>query len=113
MQSGRVAGRQVESTPQNHAVKNILKTEERELIYRMEAKPEGFFQTAVLGTAPDTVSLSQRFDLVIGSGRKGQTYLYWDKGDRLYQLPVSYWTEQRQVESTRHLEPSAPPLFLN
>lgn len=73
--------------------RNILKTEERELIYRMEAKQDGFFQTAVLGTAPDTVSMSQRFDLVIGSGRKGQTYLYWDKGERLYQLPVSYWTE--------------------
>jgi hypothetical protein len=73
--------------------RNTLKTAERELTYRMDAKPDGFFQTAVLGTAPDTVSMSQRFDLVIGSGRKGQTYLYWDKVDRLYQLPVSYWTE--------------------
>lgn len=88
--------------------KNVLKTPEPELQYRMEARADGFFQTGVLGTPPDTVSLSQRFDLVVGSGRKGQTYLYWGKGgdesetertgvardaaDRLFQLPVSYWT---------------------
>jgi hypothetical protein len=29
---------------------------------------------------------------VIGSGRKGQTYLYWGDNDQLFQLPVSYWT---------------------
>ena len=73
--------------------KNILKTSQRELHYRMEAKPDGFFQTGVLGTPPDTISTSERFDFVIGSGRKGQTYLYWNKEDQLFQLPVSYWTE--------------------
>jgi len=73
--------------------KNILKTSQPELHYRMEANSNGLFQTGILGTEPDTVSISQRFDLVVGSGRKGQTYLYWEKGDRLYQLPVSYWTE--------------------
>ena len=72
--------------------KNILKTPLEELSYRMEARPDGFFQTGILGIPPDTISVSQRFDLVIGSGRKGQTYLYWDKDDRLFQLPVSYWT---------------------
>jgi hypothetical protein len=71
---------------------DTLKTPEPELFYRLEAKPNGFFQTGVLGTPPDTVSISQRFDLVIGSGRKGQTYLYWGENDQLFQLPVSYWT---------------------
>jgi hypothetical protein len=70
----------------------ILKTSEPELSYRLEAKPDGFFQTGLLGTPPDTVSISQRFDLVIGSGRKGQTFLYWGENDQLFQLPVSYWT---------------------
>jgi len=74
------------------AGKNILRTQ-RELLYRMEARNDGFFQTGVLGTPPDTISISERFDLVIGSGRKGQTYLYWNKDDQLFQLPVSYWTE--------------------
>jgi cytochrome c554/c'-like protein len=73
--------------------KNILATPQRELQYRMEARPDGFFQTGVLGTPPDTISVSERFDLVVGSGRKGQTYLYWGKDDQLFQLPVSYWTE--------------------
>ncbi len=71
---------------------NILKTSEPEVHYRMEARNDGFYQTAVLGTPPDTASISERFDFVVGSGRKGQTYLYWGKGDRLFQLPVSYWT---------------------
>jgi hypothetical protein len=73
--------------------KNVLKTSQRELHYRMEARQDGFFQTGVLGTPPDSISVSERFDLVIGSGRKGQTYLYWGKEDQLFQLPVSYWTE--------------------
>lgn len=30
-------------------------------------------------------------DITIGSGRKGQTYLYWE-GEGLFQLPVSYYT---------------------
>ncbi|HEV8431426.1 MAG TPA: multiheme c-type cytochrome [Pyrinomonadaceae bacterium] len=72
--------------------KNILRTQ-RELLYRMEARNDGFFQTGVLGTPPDTISISERFDFVVGSGRKGQTYLYWGKDDQLFQLPVSYWTE--------------------
>ena len=59
----------------------------------MEANNDGFFQTGVLGTPPDAISISERFDIVIGSGRKGQTYLYWKKEDQLFQLPVSYWTE--------------------
>lgn len=74
------------------AGKNVLATQP-ELHYRMEARNDGFFQVGILGTPPDTVSLAERFDIVIGSGRKGQTYLYWDKNDQLFQLPVSYWTE--------------------
>src|SRR6185295_14970914 len=74
------------------AGKNVLATQP-ELHYRMEARSDGFFQVGILGTPPDTVSLAERFDIVIGSGRKGQTYLYWDKNDQLFQLPVSYWTE--------------------
>ena len=71
---------------------DVLKTAEPELFYRLESRNDGFFQTGVLGTPPDAVSISQRFDLVIGSGRKGQTYLYWGENDQLFQLPVSYWT---------------------
>jgi hypothetical protein len=74
---------------------NILKTSNPELFYRMEANPRGQFQAAVMGIPPDTTSRTERFDLVIGSGGKGQTYLYW-KGSELFQLPVTYWTELGQ-----------------
>jgi hypothetical protein len=74
---------------------NILKTSNPELFYRMEANPRGQFQAAVMGIPPDTTSRTERFDLVIGSGGKGQTYLYW-KGEELFQLPVTYWTELGQ-----------------
>src|SRR3982751_2076911 len=57
--------------------KNVLRTSQRELQYVMEARKDGFFQTGMLGTPPDAISVSERFDVVIGSGRKGQTYLYW------------------------------------
>jgi cytochrome c554/c'-like protein len=74
---------------------NVMKTSNPELSFRMEANQRGIFQTAISGVAPDTISRSERFDIVIGSGGKGQTYLYW-KGDELFQLPVTYWTELGQ-----------------
>jgi hypothetical protein len=57
----------------------------------MHATPEGF-QSVIMGRAPDTTVHSERFDIVIGSGCKGQSYLYW-RDDRLFQLRISYWTE--------------------
>jgi len=76
---------------------NVMKTGVPNLFFRMEQKNGGFFQTAV-GIPPDNGSHTERFDLVIGSGGKGQTFLYW-KGDRLFQLPVSYWRELGWVNS--------------
>lgn len=73
---------------------NTYRTANPNLYFLMEAKDEGFFQTAIVRTSPtEAMTRSERFDLVVGSGRKGQTYLYWDS-DRLCQLPVSYWTQQ-------------------
>jgi hypothetical protein len=75
---------------------NILRTSNPFLHFVMTATPEGFFQTAFAQLPPsDTVSHRERFGLVIGSGRKGQTYLYW-RGDQLFEMPVSYWTETGQ-----------------
>src|SRR5207248_3508587 len=75
--------------------KNALTTANPELSYRMEARDGQYFQSAVMGTPPKTSTHTERMDLVVGSGRKGQTYLYW-KGDQLFELPVSYWTELQQ-----------------
>ncbi|HEY4248553.1 MAG TPA: multiheme c-type cytochrome [Lacunisphaera sp.] len=71
---------------------NSLKTINPNLVFVMESNPQGCFQTAHLRTsASEQLTRSERIDIVVGSGRKGQTYLYWD-GDKLFQLPVSYWT---------------------
>ena len=72
---------------------NVLRTSNPYLTYEMSAAPGGYFQSAVEELAPSkTMSRTERIDIVVGSGRKGQTYLFW-KGDTLFELPVSYWTE--------------------
>ena len=82
---------------------NILKTSNPSLFFRMDKKPstgkgDRFFQVAVAGTPPQTHSHSEQFALVVGSGEKGQTYLYWSD-DQLFQLPVSYWANLGWVNS--------------
>lgn len=72
------------------AGENVLLTANAFLHYHMAATDSGFRQRAVQLSGTDTVVTDERFDVVTGSGRKGQTYLYW-RDDRLYQLPVSYW----------------------
>jgi hypothetical protein len=69
---------------------NVLRTPNPHLYFRMDADSAGFTQTAVLGTPPDTTTRTERVAYVSGV-RKGQSYLYWI-GNRLYQLPVSYWS---------------------
>ena len=79
---------------------NIFRTGNPDLFFVMEAKEKSFFQTGVLQTSPTTnVSRTERFDIVVGSGRKGQTYLYWND-NALFQLPVSYWVEKREWVSS-------------
>jgi hypothetical protein len=53
----------------------------------MEVRDSGLFQVAFTGGHEQQ---AHRFDMVMGSGRKGQTYLYW-KGEGVSQLPVSYF----------------------
>jgi hypothetical protein len=77
---------------------NILKTSNPNLYFRMDEHDTGFFQTAVAGAPPNTSSRTERFAVVVGSGDKGQTYLYWNE-DQLFQLPVSYWKTLGWVNS--------------
>jgi hypothetical protein len=71
----------------------ILRTANPDLIFMMEATDHGFFQKGVMRRSPSEIlERAEQIAVVVGSGRKGQTYLYWD-GDALFQLPVSYWTE--------------------
>lgn len=69
--------------------KNLLRTGNPNLQFELLADERGFFQTAVETRAGQRNTQRERFDIVIGSGKAGQTYLYW-QGNKLYQLPVSY-----------------------
>jgi nitrate/TMAO reductase-like tetraheme cytochrome c subunit len=73
---------------------NLLRTSDPNLRFRMDAKENGFYETAIFWQPPHEQTRSERIDLVTGSGEKGQTYMYW-RGNQLFQLPVSYWTELR------------------
>ena len=64
----------------------------------MQRRDSGFFQVAVRA---DGAGELHRFDIVIGSGRKAQTYLYW-KGDGAYELPVSYFVTERAWAGSPH-----------
>jgi len=70
---------------------NVLHTSTPDMHFRMDAESTGFYETLVVGKAPDTTSRTERIAYVAGSGRKGQSFLYWS-ADQLFQLPVSYWT---------------------
>lgn len=54
----------------------------------MEQSDSGLFQRGFVG--PTEVE-KKPMEIVIGSGRKGQTYLYWED-HALFQLPASYYT---------------------
>ncbi len=65
---------------------NRLNTSRKGTYFVMERGEDGrFSQTGVDGER----SRTERFDLVIGSGRRGQSYLFW-RDNLLFQLPVSY-----------------------
>ena len=65
---------------------------EPELIFRMEARNGHFSETAVTGFPPSFQQRTENIDIVTGSGRRGQTFLYW-QGDRLFELPISFWSD--------------------
>jgi hypothetical protein len=71
--------------------KNAMTTVNPQLSFEMQAHDGRFYQRAILKRHGHATSRTEQIDIVIGSATKGQTYLYW-KEDRLYELPVSYWT---------------------
>jgi len=77
------------------------------LEFRMETRSDGLFETARSGWGADVYVRTERIDLVTGSGARGQTYLYW-QGDRLYELPVSYWSDgHRWINSPGYVDGTA------
>lgn len=61
-------------------------------VVAMEKRADGLYQVAYVNGVERK---SQRFDIVIGSGTKGQSYATWS-GNKLYQLPITYFTKVNQ-----------------
>jgi hypothetical protein len=65
------------------------------LSFRMEVKDGAYYQTAIAGVPGREQSHGERIDVVTGSGKRGQSYLYW-LDNQLFELPLSYWSDGRQ-----------------
>ena len=68
---------------------NLLQTATPGVRFLMQRKSGKFYQTGVNTGRQQYVT--EKLDLVVGSGRRGQTYLYW-KNRILFELPVSWLT---------------------
>ena len=64
---------------------NILQLTERLKVFLEEREGKVFQRASIDGKDVDIKPV----DIAMGSGRQGQTYLFW-KGDSLFQLPASY-----------------------
>ena len=73
------------------AGQNVLATSNPNLVFAMIAADNAFYESAAdIHNPGRPIGEAATIDLVVGSGRHGQTYLYW-KGDQLFELPVSWW----------------------
>ena len=62
------------------------------LLIAAERKQDSFYQTAY---SHGVAKLSRPFNIVIGSGKRGQTSIYWFQ-NYLFQLPLTYFTETNE-----------------
>ena len=58
----------------------------------MEKRDSDFYQAEYVNGVE---ARKERFDIVVGSGKKGQSYLYWS-GNRLSQLPIFYYSAKNE-----------------
>jgi hypothetical protein len=68
----------------------------------MEQRDSGLFQVAVTARGRE----AHRFDIAVGSGRKAQTYLYWN-GDGVFQLPMSYFLTEHSWANSPYYPPDS------
>ena len=79
-----------------NAGSNVLQTALPELTYVMSEDHGKFVESAVMQNSSGApVTYTEPIDIVVGAGRKGQTYLFW-RDDQLFELPTSYWTQSSQ-----------------
>ena len=87
------------------AGKNIFAYDSGRIVV-MEKRDSGFYQ---VGYYKGSERIARRFDMVVGSGSKGQTYITRFQ-KQLYQLPVSYFTAAKKWANSP-LYPIYPVLF--
>src|SRR6478672_2892896 len=58
------------------------------VVVEMEKRSNGFYQVEYYR---DQQKKAKRFDMVVGSGTMGQSFLYWSD-HKLFQLPITYFT---------------------
>ena len=74
-------------------------------IVKMEKRGNFYYQVEYIYGVE---KLARRFDIVVGSGAKGQTFLNW--GDnQLYQLPITYFTSAAEWSNSPRI--SGPGSF--
>lgn len=71
----------------------------------MKSLDSGFYQAKFYDSK---FVQAHRFDIIVGSGSRGQSYLYW-QNDNLFQLPISYYT----MEDTWANSPGYPDGIAN
>ncbi|KAA9038198.1 hypothetical protein FW778_15735 [Ginsengibacter hankyongi] len=71
------------------------------LYVSMEKRDSGLFQVA---WQRGVEKIAKRFDIVTGSGAKGQTYLSWYKNE-LFQLPISFLTAANEWANSPGYDP--------
>ena len=62
------------------------------LFIAAEKKRDSFFQTAYSSGVP---KLSRPFNIIVGSGKRGQTSIYWFQ-NYLFELPLTWFTETNE-----------------
>jgi hypothetical protein len=91
--------------------KNELYTRNKSVWFRMVHDETGYYQTVMMRTGSRTVERWRgRFDIVTGSGKRGQTYLYWHN-NRLYQLPVSFLAAEEAWTNSPGYRDGIPRLY--
>jgi hypothetical protein len=88
-----------------HTGKNSF-TYDSGMVVVMEKRDSGLFQ---VGYYKGVEKITKRFDIVVGSGSKGQTYIY-RTDNWLFQLPVSYFTAANEWANSP-LFPTYPVVF--
>jgi hypothetical protein len=67
----------------------------------MEERDSGLYEVAWSGGVE---KVAKRFDIVTGSGAKGQTYLSW-RNNQLFQLPISFFTTANEWANSPGYDP--------